>query len=115
MRIHNQLCEFPIDVIGNYGMQYAKNEGGEFRLVRDDVIPCTDKASVEDRINMLRQKHGYTKFAGDNVEYHISGCITFPIFGTKAIQEDKLSFDPDRKKRRAIYDEVVETFSDYSI
>ena len=24
MRIHNQLGGFPMDVIGNYGMQYAK-------------------------------------------------------------------------------------------
>ena len=49
------------------------------------------------------------------MEYHVSGCITFPILGTRAIQEDKLSFDPDRAKRRAIYDEVCEAFPDYNV
>ncbi|MBO5374433.1 MAG: HAD hydrolase family protein, partial [Clostridia bacterium] len=49
------------------------------------------------------------------VEYHTSGCVTFPILGTRAIQQDKLAFDPDRKKRRAIYNEVREAFSDYNV
>ena len=31
------------------------------------------------------------------------------VLGTEALQADKLAFDPDRKKRRAIYDEVVAT------
>ena len=63
----------------------------------------------------LREKHGFTTFAGDNVEYHPSGCLTFPILGTKAKQEDKLAFDPDRAKRRKIYAEVCEAFSDYCV
>ena len=41
--------------------------------------------------------------------------MTFPVLGTKAIQEDKLAFDPDRSKRRAIYDEVCELFSEYNV
>ena len=49
------------------------------------------------------------------MEYHDSGCVTIPILGTKAKQEDKLAFDPDRKKRRAIYDEVKALFSDYIV
>ena len=63
----------------------------------------------------LSQKHGFTAFAGDNVEYHPSGCLTFPILGTKARQADKLAFDPDRVKRRKIYAEVCENFSDYCV
>ena len=62
-----------------------------------------------------RIQHGFTQFAGDNVEYHPSGCITFPVLGTKAQQADKLAFDPDRSKRRKIYDEVVAAFSDYCV
>ena len=54
-------------------------------------------------------------FAGDNVQYHASGVITFPILGTAAKQEDKLAFDPDRSKRRKFYDEVCELFSDYNV
>ena len=115
MRIHNQLGGFPMDVIGNYGMQYAKFEDGEFKIVRDNVIECSDKEKIERTVTQFREKYGFTDFAGDNVEYHASGCLTFPILGTKAKQEDKLAFDPDRKKRRAIYDEVCEAFSDYNV
>ena len=34
------------------------------------------------------------------------GCVTLPLLGTKAKQEDKLAFEPDRTKRRAIYEDV---------
>ena len=116
MRIFNQLEQFPIDIIGNYGLQYAtyNTETKDLDIVRDLSFPC-DKESVEQRVTALREKHGYTEFAGDNVEYHPSGCLTFPVLGTKAAQADKLAFDPDRKKRRAFYDEVVEAFSDYCV
>ncbi len=116
MRIFNQLEQFPIDIIGNYGMQYgvynSKTKGID--IMRDIVLDC-DRESVEKKVTFLREKYGFTEFAGENVEFHPSGCITFPILGTKAKQEDKLSFDPDRKKRRKIYDDVVNTFSDYCV
>ena len=63
----------------------------------------------------IREKHGFTEFAGENVEFHPAGCVTFPILGTAAKAEDKLAFDPDRSKRRRIYDEVCEVFSDYVV
>ncbi|MBQ1186217.1 MAG: HAD-IIB family hydrolase [Clostridia bacterium] len=115
-RIFNQMGKFPIDVLGNYGMQYAEynKETGELDIVRNDVMPV-DKESIEKRVTAMREKYGYTEFAGDNVEYHASGCITFPVLGTAAKIEDKLSFDPDRKKRRAIYEDVKATFSDYTV
>ena len=78
------------------------------------TLPC-DRESVEKRVTMLREKYGFTEFAGDNVEYHASGAVTFPVLGTKAKQEDKLTFDPDRKKRRAIYEDVKQVFSDYVV
>ena len=116
-RIFNQMEHFPIDIIGNYGLQYAKYnaETGEMDVQRDLSLPCDDKAAIEAKVTALREKHGYTEFAGDNVEYHPSGCLTFPILGTKAQQADKLAFDPDRKKRRAFYQEVVEAFPDYVV
>nr|MBQ4319565.1 phosphomannomutase [Clostridia bacterium] len=81
MRIHNQLGGFPMDVIGNYGMQYAEYKDGTLHMVRDDICPCKDKAAVEAKVTALREKYGFTEFAGDNVEYHASGCLTFPILG----------------------------------
>lgn len=116
MRIFNQLEAFPIDIIGNYGMQYGKynSEKGEIDIVKDIVADC-DKELIAQKIEMLRDKYGFLEYAGESVEYHPSGCVTFPIIGTKAKQEDKLSFDPDRVRRRKIYDDVVNTFSDYCV
>lgn len=116
MRIFNQMEQFPIDIIGNYGLQYAtyNPETKDLDIQRDLSFPC-DREAVEAKVTALREKHGYTQFAGDNVEYHPSGCLTFPVLGTKAKQEDKLAFDPDRKKRRAFYNEVVDAFSDYVV
>ena len=116
MRIFGQMGEYPIDILGNYGMQYAEYnpETKQLEIVEDNVLPC-DKESVEKRVTMLRKKYGFTDYKGDNVEFHSSGCVTFPILGTKADIEDKLSFDPDRKKRRAIYEEVKATFPEYTV
>ena len=116
MRIFNQMGQFPIDILGNYGLQYGEYNAatGELEIKENLTFPC-DRESVEQRVTMLREKYGFTQFAGDNVEFHASGCVTFPVLGTKAKQEDKLAFDPDRAKRRKIYDEVVNTFSDYCV
>lgn len=115
-RIYNQIEQYPIDIIGNYGLQYAKYNADtkDIDIVRDLVFDC-DKAAVDKKVAMFREKYGYTEFAGKSVEYHPSGCITFPILGTDAKQQDKLTFDPDRKKRRLIYDEVCSAFSDYCV
>lgn len=113
-RIFNQMNQYPIDIIGNYGLQYAVYDGGSMRIIRDLTFK-TDKEYTENKVTSFREKYGYTEYRGDNVEYHVSGCITFPILGTKAVQEDKLSFDPDRSKRRAIYNEVCDAFTDYNV
>ena len=115
-RIFNQMNRYPIDIIGNYGLQYAEynHESKSLQLVRDEVFPC-ERASVERRVEALRKKYGFTEYRGDSVEYHSSGCVTFPILGTLAHQEEKLAFDPDRARRRKIYGEVCETFSEYMV
>ena len=115
-RIFNQMGKYPIDILGNYGLQYAEynEKTGEIDIIFDNVLPC-ERESVEERVTAMREKYGFTEFAGENVEFHSSGCVTFPILGTKAKQEDKLAFDPDRKKRRAIYDDVINTFPEYKV
>ena len=116
MRIFNQMEHSQIDIIGNYGLQYGiyNEETNNIDIVRDLQFPV-DKESVERRVTYLREKFGYTDFVGNNVEFHPSGCLTFPLLGTDAKSEDKFAFDPDRAKRRKIYDEVAETFSDYTV
>ena len=107
MRIFNQMKKFPIDIIGNYGLQYGKynEENREMEILRNLCFDV-NKEEIEKKVTALRKKYGFEDFAGDNVEYHPSGCITFPILGTKANKEEKHLFDPDRKKRRTIYQEV---------
>ena len=116
LRIFNQLLKFPIDVIGNYGLQYGEynEKTGELEIKRNLVFPV-DKKSVEKRISALREKFGFTEFKGESVEFHSSGCVTFPILGTSAALSDKLAFDPDRSKRRAIHRIVKDTFPDYTV
>lgn len=115
-RIFEQMERFPIDIIGNYGMQYAKYnpDTQDLDILRDTQLPI-DRESVDGRVTAMREKYGYTEYRGENVEYHPSGCITFPILGTKANIADKLAFDPDRVKRRAIYADVKAVFSDYIV
>lgn len=115
-RIFAQIREYPVDLIGNYGLQYAKyrDNTGNIEIVRDLILPC-DNDSVMKRIMNLREKLGYTEFVGDSVEFHPSGCVTFPLLGTKAPIAEKLLFDPSREKRRAVYDIVLREFPEYTV
>lgn len=115
-RIFDQMGHFPIDIIGNYGMQTAiyNSTIKDIEIVADNKV-SVNRDSVERRVTALRKRYGYTEFKGDNVEYHSSGCITFPLLGTKADQKDKLAFDPDRKKRRAFFSEVKKLFPEYTV
>ena len=114
MRIFRQLGGFPIDIIGNYGLQFGKYNHAtrQLDIVKDLSLPC-DRESVAARVEAIRQKYGFTEYAGDSVEFHPSGCVTLPLLGTAAKIEDKLAFDPTREKRRRIYDDVASVFHDY--
>lgn len=116
MRIFNQMGAYPIDIIGNYGMQFCEYDTNSSRLVTvyDEKCPI-DRQSVDERVTSLRRKYGFTEFRGDNTEFHASGCVTIPLLGTEALQPDKLAFDPTREKRRAIYDEVKALFPEYTV
>ncbi len=115
-RIFTQMGNYPIDIAGNYGLQTAKYDAElqDIVIVEDNVLPC-DRESVDRRVTALREKYGYTQYTGDNVEYHASGCVTFPLLGTKADPADKLAFDPDRSKRRAFYEDVKAAFPEYTV
>lgn len=116
LRIWNQMGQYPIDIIGNYGMQYAvyQRDTGHLKLLRDETIPCV-RREIERRAAKLRAMYGLTNFRGESVEYHPSGCITFPILGTEAFPGEKLAYDPDRKKRRELYPTVRKLFFDYNV
>lgn len=115
-RIFAQMGGYPIDIVGNYGMQFSRydEKSGKLIPVRNDCVPC-DRVSVGERIAFLRERFGYTEYAGESVEFHPSGCVTFPLCGTAAAPAVKLSFDPDRSRRRMIYPDVCKTFPDFHV
>lgn len=113
-RIFAQMGNYPIDIVGNYGMQEATVENGELRIIRQDTCPA-DRERFLHEAARLREQYGYTEFAGDSVEFHESGMVTFALLGTKADLADKLAFDPDRSKRRKMYADVCATFPDYVV
>jgi len=116
LRIFGQMNEYPVDIIGNYGMQVSRYDPEKKQLViTEDAHAEVDKAAVTAACDAIRARHGFTDYAGDGVEFHASGMITFPLIGTKAAIEDKLAFDPDRRRRKAFYDEVVAAFPGYTV
>ena len=113
-RVYGQMKQYPIDIIANYGMQESRMVNGVFTIVRDDkVLP--DRDYFLKTTDYLRKEYGYTQYAGEPVEFHESGMVTFPLLGTKAAIADKLAFDPDRKKRHVMYAEVVALFPQYEV
>ncbi|MCR5325919.1 MAG: nucleoside hydrolase [Bacteroidales bacterium] len=113
-RVYKQMGEYPINILGNYGMQESTVENGELKIVREDVFPA-DTAFFLKQNGYLREKYGYTKIYGDPVEFHKSGMVTLALLGTEAPLDLKHKFDPDRAKRRVMYPEVCEIFKDYSV
>ncbi len=113
-RIFEQMEHFPIDIVGNYGMQYAtyRAETDSIEMQYNLSVSC-DREKVDKIAAYFREKYGLHEYAGESVEYHPSGCITFPVLGTKAKIEDKLAYDPDSSKRLQMFDDVKEAFSDY--
>ena len=63
-RIFNQMGKYPIDILGNYGLQYAEynEKTGEIDIIFDNVLPC-ERESVEARVTAMREKYGFTEFA----------------------------------------------------
>jgi len=113
-RVYNQMKEYPITILGNYGMQESIVENGEFKLIRDDSFPV-DSAFFLEKTNYIREKYGYTSYYGKPLEFHPSGMVTFSLVGTDAPIEVKLPFDPDKAKRGAILPEMEEIFKDYTV
>jgi hydroxymethylpyrimidine pyrophosphatase-like HAD family hydrolase len=113
-RIYGQMNNYPIDILGNYGMQEGKIIDGEMVIIRQDTLEV-DREFFLEKTNYLREKYGYTEYKGDPVEFHASGMVTFPFLGTKADVADKLVFDPTREKRKVLYPEVLEIFKDFTV
>ena len=115
-RIFEQMGRFPIDIMGNYGLQYAEYDAssGNIVIIDEKIVPC-DTESVLKRAELFRNETGYLSYSGKPVEFHASGNVTFPFLGTKANIADKLAFDPTREKRRALYGRFCELFPEFTV
>ena len=113
-RIFKQMEQYPIDIVGNYGLQHTTVENGELKFTKE-VVYEVDKEFFYEKTNYLREKYGYTEYDGEPLEFHKSGMVTFGLLGTTAAKEKKHVFDPDRAKRRVMYPEVLEIFKDYTV
>ena len=113
-RIFDQMNGYAIDIVANYGMQEATVINGEFVEVRNDQCQ-PDREFFLKTAQIVRDRYGFTEYVGEPVEFHPAGMVTLGLLGSKAKTEDKLVFDPDKSKRRAIYKDVCELFKGYSV
>ena len=63
-RIWNQMGQYPIDIIGNYGMQEAVVKDGELCIVREDTV-VPDREMFLEKCAYLRKKYGYAEYYGE--------------------------------------------------
>ena len=115
-RIHRQMNHYPIDIIGNYGMQTAlfNKRAGCLELIESSSVPA-DRDGALRYAAELRRIYGWEEYTGETIEFHPSGMLTFPLLGTRAAIEDKLAADPTRKIRQAALDEVRKRFTGYTV
>ena len=113
-RVYVQMGRYPIDIIGFYGMQTSTIIYGELVIVDNHTVKI-DRDTVLDRVMAIREEFGFCDYAGESVEFHSSGLITFPILGTMAPFDKKLAYDPDRTKRRQYFGKVRDVFGDYTV
>ena len=116
-RIARQMLGLPVDAVGYYGMEYARHDPAtrQFHVYEQRRVPIPDRECILRKAALLREKYGYGDFAGDSMEFHDSGMLTFALLGTDAKLADKLAFDPDRAKRRLMLEDVCEAFSEYTV
>mgnify|MGYP001250944035 CR=1 FL=1 len=115
-RIHRQMRNYPIDIIGNYGMEVSRYNAatGQVEICRHDVVE-PDRPGITERVEKIRRRFDYTSYTGETVEFHDSGMVTIPLLGTAADIRDKLAFDPTREKRRSMYPYVTSSFPEYTV
>lgn len=115
-RIFNQIGRLPFDIVGNYGLQYAKynHSTKDIDIVWNLTFPCDTQEMIK-KADIIREKHGFTDIKGDSIYVYPSGCFTMALLGLDAELDVKLAFDPDKKIRRSIYKDVCDVFSDYNV
>ena len=92
-RIFAQLGGLPLDILGNYGMEYA--HGSE--ILRSDRV-ATDRAALLSAAEKLRARTGLTDFCGDSLFFHKTGDAPASRHGGRPRRPP--FGRPDRRKTR---------------
>ena len=81
-RIFRQMGSYPVDILGNYGLQYCRYDAADrsLKTVFDLTIPC-DREKVTQTIAALRKALGCGRYIGDSVEFHDSGLHYVSLAG----------------------------------
>ncbi len=114
-RIALQMEGLRPEILGNYGMEYAVDDQEKGYTVQTLHTYTYNKQDLLLRIDDLRRQWGFTDFYGESLIMRENGCVVFPLLGTNAPLPQRLSFDPDHKKRLALYDSVVSAFPDRNV
>ena len=102
-RIHAQLGGFPLDILGNYGMQCSTPDAATGApVITHNITVVPDRKKIEAFADALRRKHGLSHYVGDSVKYQDSGMFSIALAGTAVGVAEKLAFDPDRSLRLAL-------------
>ena len=112
-RVFTQMDYYPIDIIGNYGLQETEVKGDKLIYKKNEQYTVNKQDFIE-KTNVIRSECSYTSYAGESIEFHDSGVVTIPLLGTKANLKDKLKFDPDGSKRSSIHNFVSSQFPEYN-
>jgi len=88
MRIFNQMDGYPIDIIGNYGLQYAKYNSETKRYVKlhNDLIECTEGSALKNDIPSEESKAA----APHEVMSAIIGIQNFGAFFSDVFERERI-------------------------
>jgi HAD superfamily hydrolase (TIGR01484 family) len=106
-RIYNQIKRYSsIYIMGDYGLEFSRIAYGHglVSIYREESFPKFFKTKKV--FKLIRKKYGLTKYYGQEYDLHPTGIITFALLGTDAKIEDKIKFDPDKKRREQILPEL---------
>lgn len=102
-RIHAQIGGFPLDILGNYGMQRScPDPVSGAPVIARNITVVPDRKKIEEIANALRRKHGFEHYVGDSIKYQDSGMFSIALAGTAVGLAEKLAFDPDHSRRLAL-------------
>ena len=115
-RIISQLDGLCIDVVGNYGMQYARYDKskGEYVYIKNGSAPI-DREDITRRARTVFSLFPHLDIPTEVVQFFPSGCFCIPLLGANASSKSKAKFDPDRKIRKSTFPYVQKMFPEYEL